>query len=229
MGVRKPGVYAIIGILVWYAVLKSGVHATVAGVLLAFTIPARTYIDRDSFLKRSRWLIDRFEAAHPHSSEAHSAVHSMESQLELVESPLHRIEQALHPWVGFAIMPIFAFANSGVRILGNVMAASRNPVSLGIVLGLFAGKPFGIWLFARMSVKFGVAAAPAELSWKALLGAAWLCGIGFTMSLFIATMAFGDGAFLNMSKIGILAVSFASGACASIYLLRQTGPQLSPD
>jgi NhaA family Na+:H+ antiporter len=229
MGVRKSAVYAIIGIFVWYAVLKSGVHATVAGVLLAFTIPARTYIDRDSFLKRSRWLIDRFEAAHPHSSEAHSAVHSMESQLELVESPLHRIEQALHPWVGFAIMPIFAFANSGVRILGNVTAAGRNPVSLGIVLGLFAGKPLGIWLFARMSVKSGVAAAPAELSWKALFGAAWLCGIGFTMSLFIATLAFGDGAFLNTSKIGILAASFASGACASIYLLLQTGPQLSPD
>jgi NhaA family Na+:H+ antiporter len=229
MGVRKPAVYAIIGIFVWYAVLKSGVHATVAGVLLAFTIPARTYIDRDSFLKRSRWLIDRFETAHPHSPEAHSAVHSMESQLELVESPLHRIEHALHPWVGFAIMPIFAFANSGVRILGNVTAATRNPVSLGIVLGLFAGKPLGIWLFARMSVKSGVAAAPAELSWKAIFGAAWLCGIGFTMSLFIATLAFGDGALLNMSKIGILAASLASGASASIYLLRQTGPQLDPD
>lgn len=92
LGVRKPAVYAIVGILVWYAVLKSGVHATVAGVLLAFTIPTRTYIDRDSFLRRSRWLIDRFEAAPPHSAEAGAALHSMESQLDLVESPLHRIE-----------------------------------------------------------------------------------------------------------------------------------------
>jgi NhaA family Na+:H+ antiporter len=229
LGVRMPAVYGIIGIFVWYAMLKSGIHATVAGVLLAFTVPARAYIDRDYFLRRSRWLIDRFEAAPAHSSEAHSAVHSMESQLELVESPLHRIEHALHPWVGFLIMPVFAFANSGVRILGNVIAATRHPVSLGIVLGLFVGKPLGIWLFARMSVKSGVAMAPAELSWKALFGAAWLCGIGFTMSLFIATLAFSDGPFLNISKIGILAASLASGACASIYLLRQAGaPRLGP-
>jgi NhaA family Na+:H+ antiporter len=150
-------------------------------------------------------------------------------QLELVESPLHRIEHALHPWVGFVIMPVFAFANSGVRILGNAIAATH-PVSLGIVLGLFVGKPLGIWLFARTSVKSGVATAPEELSWKALFGAAWLCGIGFTMSLFIATLAFSDGPFLNISKIGILAASLTSGACACIYLLRQAGsPRLSID
>jgi NhaA family Na+:H+ antiporter len=223
LGIRKPAIYAIIGVFVWYAVLKSGVHATVAGVLLAFTIPSRTYVDRDSFLKRSRWLIDRFEAAAENSSESHCAVHMMETQLEMVESPLHRIEHFLHPWVSYLIMPLFAFANSGVRILGNVAAAARNPVSLGIVLGLFIGKPLGIWLFARMSAKSGVAAAPAELSWRALFGAAWLCGIGFTMSLFIAHLAFGEGALLNMSKIGILAASLASGVCASVFLLRPSG------
>jgi NhaA family Na+:H+ antiporter len=229
LGVRKPAVYAIIGIFVWYAVLKSGVHATVAGVLLAFTIPARTYIDRDSFLKHSRLLIDRFEAATPHSSEAHSAIHSMDSQLELVESPLHRIEHSLHPWVSFAIMPLFAFSNSGVRILGNVTAAARHPVSLGIVLGLFVGKPVGIWLFARVSAKFRLAAVPPGITWRALFGAAWLCGIGFTMSLFIATLGFGDGALLDMSKIGILAASLGSGVCASIFLLRQSGPKPPDD
>lgn len=222
LGVRKPAVYAIIGVFVWYAVLKSGVHATVAGVLLAFAIPARTYVDRDSFLKRSRWLMDKFEAALPHSSEAHSALHAMETQVELVESPLHRIEHFLHPWVGFVIMPLFAFSNSGVRILGNVAAAARHPVSLGILLGLFIGKPVGIWVFARMSVKSRLATAPSELSWGAFFGAAWLCGLGFTMSLFIATLAFGEGALLNMSKIGILASSLASGICASIFLIRQT-------
>jgi Na+:H+ antiporter, NhaA family len=221
LGVRKPAIYAIIGIFVWYAVLKSGVHATVAGVLLAFTIPARTYVDRESFLNRSRWLIDRFEAGPPHSSEAHSAVHMLESQLELVQSPLHRIEHSLHPWVSFLIMPLFAFANSGVRILGNVTAATRHPVTLGIVLGLFLGKPLGIWLFARGSAKLRLAAVPAGLTWRALFGAAWLSGIGFTMSLFIATLAFGEGALLDMSKIGILAASLGSGVCASIFLLRQ--------
>jgi Na+:H+ antiporter, NhaA family len=222
LGVRKPALYAIVGLFVWYAVLKSGVHATVAGVLLAFTIPARTYVDRPSFLKRSRWLIDRFEAAPENSSEAHSAIHMMESQLALIESPLHRIEHSLHPWVSFLIMPLFAFVNSGVQILGNGTAAARHPVSLGIVLGLFVGKPLGIWLFASMSARWRLAAPPPELSRGALFGAAWLCGIGFTMSLFIATLAFGDGVLLNMSKIGILAASLASGACASLFLLRRS-------
>jgi NhaA family Na+:H+ antiporter len=223
LGVLKPIIYAVIGIFVWYAVLKSGVHATIAGVLLAFTIPARTYVDRDSFLNDGRRLLDRFEAALPHSSEAHAAVHALESQLELVESPLQRIEHALHPWVSFAIMPIFAFANSGVRVLGNVAAAMRHPVSLGIVLGLFLGKPLGIWLFARLSVKTRLAAAPAELLWGTLFGAAWLSGIGFTMSLFIANLAFGEGDLLNMSKIGILGASLLAGMCASVFLLRASG------
>ena len=220
LGVRKPGVYAIIGIFVWYAVLKSGVHATVAGVLVAFTIPSRTYVDRESFLKGARWLLDRFEAAGQNSSEAPAAIHTMERQLAFVQSPLDRIEHSLHPWVSFAIMPLFAFANAGVRILGNVTAAARHPASLGVAVGLFIGKPLGVWLSARMSVKFRLATAPPELSWKSLFGAAWLCGIGFTMSLFIATLAFGDGALLTMSKIGILAASLASGVCASIFLVR---------
>jgi NhaA family Na+:H+ antiporter len=222
MGIRKPVFYAVVGIFVWYAVLKSGVHATVAGVLLAFTIPARTYTDRDSFIKHSRSLIDQFEAALQNSAEAHSAVHTMNTQLELVESPLHRVEHFLHPWVSFVIMPLFAFANSGVRVLGNLGTAARHPVSIGIVLGLFLGKPLGIWLFARMSAKFGIATVPPELSWGALLGAAWLCGLGFTMSLFIATLAFGEGNLLGMSKIGILAASLASGVCASLFLIRQS-------
>lgn len=223
LGVRKPAIYAIIGIFVWYAVLKSGVHATVAGVLLAFTIPASTNVNRESFLKHLRWLTDRFEAAPLHSSDVHSVIHMMEAQLESVQSPLQRIEHSLHPWVSFAIMPLFAFANSGVRILGNVAAAAQHPVSLGVILGLFIGKPAGVWLFARMSAKFRLATVPPGLSWAAIFGAAWLCGIGFTMSLFIATLAFGEGPLLNMSKIGILAASLASGAFASIFLIRQAG------
>jgi len=222
LGIRKPAIYAIIGLFVWYAVLKSGVHATIAGVLLAFTIPARTYVDRGSFIKRTRRLVDRFEAAPQNSPEAHSAIHMMESQLALIESPLHRIEHLLHPWVSFAIMPLFAFANAGVRVLGNAAASIRHPVSLGIILGLFFGKPLGIWVFARISSKLHLATAPPEISWATLLGAAWLCGIGFTMSLFIATLAFGEGALLHLSKIGILAASLASGVCASLFLIRQT-------
>ena len=222
LGVRNPAIYAVIGVFVWCAVLKSGVHATVAGVLVAFTIPARTYVDRESFLKRARGLLDRFEAAAQGSAEACDAIHTMEYQLEIVQSPLNRIEHYLHPWVSFAIMPLFAFANSGVRILGNVTVAARHPAALGVAVGLFIGKPLGVWLSARMSLRFQLATAPPDLSWSSLFGAAWLCGIGFTMSLFIASLAFDDGNLLNMSKIGILAASLASGVCASLFLVRQS-------
>jgi NhaA family Na+:H+ antiporter len=222
LGIRKPALYAVIGICVWCAVLKSGVHATVAGVLLAFTIPARTYIDRDFFLKRSRWLLEKFEAADPNSSEAHAAIHSMEAQFELVESPLHRIEHSIQPWVSFLVMPLFAFANAGVRILGNGAAALTHPVSLGVALGLFVGKPLGIWFFAWTSAKTGLATAPPELSWGSILGGAWLSGIGFTMSLFVAGLAFGEGTLLDMSKIGTMGASLGAGICGSIILMRQS-------
>lgn len=220
LGVRKPAVYAVIGVFVWFAVLKSGVHATVAGVLLAFTIPARTYIDGDLFLKRGRWLLDRFEAAAPDSAEAHSVIHSVEAHCELIESPLQRIEHFLHPWIAFLIMPLFAFANAGVRVLGNGLAAVTHPVSLGVALGLFLGKPIGISLFAWISKKTGLATGPAELSWGRILGAGWLSGIGFTMSLFIAGLAFGEETLLDMAKIGTMAASLAAGIVGSIVLLR---------
>jgi NhaA family Na+:H+ antiporter len=144
----------------------------------------------------------------------------------MVESPLQRIEHFLHPWVSFIILPLFAVANLGVPIVGNLAAAARHPVSLGVAVGLFAGKPIGVWLSARLSAKFRLATAPPDLSWGEMFGAAWLCGIGFTMSLFIATLAFYDEALLNMAKMGVLAGSLASGICASLFLIRQTGSKI---
>ena len=221
LGVRKPVFYAAIGIFVWWAVLKSGVHATVAGVLLSFTIPVRTYVDRDLFLERGRRVLDQFEGASPNSAEALAAVRTLEEQCELVQSPLHRIEHNLHPWVSFLVMPLFAFANAGVGILGNILPAIRHPASMGVALGLLIGKPLGIWMFAWLSVKTRLAKLPSELSWGNIFGAGSLCGIGFTMALFIATLAFGEGALLDMSKIGILGASLLAGICGSGLLLRK--------
>ena len=221
LGVRKPMFYTAIGIFVWWAVLKSGVHATVAGVLLSFTIPVRTYVDRDLFLERGRRVLDQFEGASPNSAEALAAVRTLEEQCELVQSPLHRIEHNLHPWVSFLVMPLFAFANAGVGILGNILPAIRHPASMGVALGLLIGKPLGIWMFAWLSVKTRLAKLPSELSWGNIFGAGSLCGIGFTMALFIATLAFGEGALLDMSKIGILGASLLAGICGSGLLLRK--------
>jgi len=223
MGIRKPAIYAFLGICVWAAVLKSGVHATVAGVLFAFTIPARTYIDRAHFLKQGRWLLDRLEAAVPNSFEEHAAVHTLEGQCELIESPLHRIEHQLQPWVSFLVMPLFAFSNAGVHILGNLGAAATSSVSLGVALGLFVGKPIGIALFAWLAARFGLATQPHAVSWGQIIGGSWLCGIGFTMSLFIATLAFGEGDLLDLSKIGTLAASVAAAICGSLFLLGKFG------
>ena len=222
LGVRKPVFYAAIGIFVWCAVLKSGVHATVAGVLLSFTIPGRTYVDRERFLQRGRRVLDQFETAPANSAVAHAAIHTLEVQCELVQSPLHRIEHNLHPWVSFLVMPLFAFANAGVGILGNIQPAIRHPASIGVALGLFIGKPVGILMFAWLSVRTRLAMLPSELSWRNILGAGCLCGIGFTMALFIATLAFGEGALLNMSKIGILGASLLAGICGSLLLLRES-------
>jgi len=222
LGIRKPAVYAAIGVLVWWAVLNSGVHATIAGILLAFTIPVRTSLKKSQFLEQSRWLLDRLEAAQPHSFEEHSIIHTLERKAELADSPLHRIEYGLQPWISFLVMPLFALANAGVDVTHNLAGALRHPVCLGIALGLFAGKPTGIWLFSWLAVKTGIAVPAANVTWRQMFGAAWLCGIGFTMSLFVAGLAFVDDALLSIAKIAILGASILSGICGSVILGRSS-------
>ncbi len=219
LGVRKPAVYALIGVVVWFGVLTSGVHATIAGILLAFTIPARTNLDKPTFLKRSRFLLDKWEKAAPRSFEEQSIVQTLEQQLAQVETPLHRIERGLQPWISFLVIPLFAFANAGVNFGHNLAAGVSHPLAWGVVAGLFLGKPLGITLFAWLAVKTRIAVRPA-IAWRQIFGAAWLCGIGFTMSLFVATLAFEGGAELEVSKVAILAASVAAGICGSLVLVR---------
>jgi Na+:H+ antiporter, NhaA family len=222
MGIRKPVVYALIGIVVWWAVLNSGVHATIAGILLAFTIPARTFLKKSEFLEQSRWLLGRLEAAPDHSFEEHSILHTLERKAEQADSPLHRIEHGLQPWISFLVMPLFALANAGVDVTHNLTGALKHPVSFGILFGLFAGKPIGIWLSSFLAAKTGLVTPPANVSWNQMFGAAWLCGIGFTMSLFVAGLAFDDDALLSISKIAILGASVAA-AIGGCIVLAQSG------
>jgi Na+:H+ antiporter, NhaA family len=221
LGIRQPAVYGVISIFVWFAVLKSGVHATIAGVLMAFTIPSKTFIDRSEFLRGSRALLDEMEMLAEHSAEEHDAIHALESQCEMIQSPLHRIEHRLQPWVSFFIMPLFAFANAGVHILGNIGAALTNPVAIAVWIGLFVGKPAGVTSFAWLATKCR-ASIPEGVSWGQLFGASWLCGIGFTMSLFIAGLAFADEGLLDMAKIGILFASALAGLAGAIILRTRT-------
>ncbi|AAN66757.1 MULTISPECIES: Na+/H+ antiporter NhaA [Pseudomonas] len=172
LGVIKLGPYMIVGLILWVCVLKSGVHATLAGVALAFCIPLRT--------------------------------RNAES------SPLLALEHALHPWVAYAILPIFAFANAGVSLAGMTVDSFTHPVPMGITIGLLLGKTVGVFGLTWVAVKLRLAALPAGAGWGQILGVAILCGIGFTMSLFVGSLAFAPGSseYAGMDRMGILTGSF---------------------
>lgn len=172
LGVVKLGPYMIVGLILWVCVLKSGVHATLAGVALAFCIPLRT--------------------------------RNAES------SPLLALEHALHPWVAYAILPLFAFANAGVSLTGMTVDSFTHPVPMGITIGLLLGKTVGVFGLTWMAVKLRLAALPAGAGWGQVLGVAILCGIGFTMSLFVGSLAFPPGSsdYAGMDRMGILTGSF---------------------
>ena len=223
LGVRRPVVYALLGLGLWVAVLQSGIHATVAGVLLAMTIPARTKIDPAGFLERARGFMRDFEhqVGDDPDDEHHAALWELEALTESAQAPMLRIEHALHPWVAFLIVPLFALSNAGVHIGGDIGAMATAPVVLGVVLGLVLGKQIGITLSAWLVVRLGLATLPQGVTWRHIYGAAWLGGIGFTMSLFVGDLAFGASATLELAKLGILLASIFAGV-GGYLILRST-------
>jgi NhaA family Na+:H+ antiporter len=226
LGVRNPLVYWLLGIGVWLGFLLSGVHATIAGVLGAMTIPANSLIDEKSFVEGGRFLLSEVERkAKPgdeplHHATKHGAIQALESACENVETPLHRMEDRLHPWVAFFIMPVFALANAGVELGAGFVEALTAQVTLGVIVGLVAGKQIGITLFSWLAVRAGWASLPKGVSWQHIYGAAILGGIGFTMSLFIAGLAFDDRETLEMAKAGILLASLLAGVSGYWFLRR---------
>jgi NhaA family Na+:H+ antiporter len=226
IGVRRPVVYALLGLALWLAVFESGIHATVAGVLLALTIPATTRLDSDAYVARARQHIDDFEGRTIGGEDAstedhHAALWELEDATERAQAPMMRIEHALHPWVSFLIIPLFALANAGVAINPDVGSIVREPVAIGVILGLVIGKQVGITVMAAIVVRLGLAALPAGVSWRHIYGAAWLGGIGFTMSLFIGTLAYGEGSpELALAKVAILLASVLAGVGGFVILRR---------
>ncbi len=234
VGARHPLIYTILGLALWLAFLKSGIHATVAGVLLALTIPTRRRIDSTAFLERSRRILDEFrragEAETPvETSATRSAALSLLAQdCHYAEAPMLRFEHALQPWIKHVIMPIFALANAGVWLGHDALGDLVDPISLGIICGLVFGKPLGIASFAWLAVKTGLATLPQKVNWRQIIGVAMLGGIGFTMSLFISSLAFGSNAEIETSKIGILAASIISGVAGTLVVFRRAQPNDSP-
>jgi NhaA family Na+:H+ antiporter len=225
--VRHPGAYLLLGVGLWLAFLFSGVHATVAGVLAAMTIPARTRIDTAGFLARGRALMDQFDRAGMEgedvltSHEQQAVIQAMENACEGAQAPLQRIEHDLQRWVAFGIIPLFALANAGVHLPADFAQALGHPVTLGVILGLVLGKPLGITLFAWVAVRAGLAVMPEGVAWRALHGVSWLGGIGFTMSLFIANLAFPGGEMGDEAKVGIISASIVAGVVG--WLLLRSG------
>lgn len=192
LGVTRLAPYLVLGAFLWVLVFRSGVHATIAGVVLALTIPLHT----------SRAAPDR------------------------MSSPLHRLEHRLAPWVSLVIVPIFGFANAGVRLAGQETDILLEPVTLGVAAGLFLGKQAGVFLAAFAAIKLKLAELPTGAGWVQLYGVSLLCGIGFTMSLFIGLLAFPIPDLVNEVKIGVLVGSLASAICGALILGR-TGPKVT--
>lgn len=212
--VRALMPYLLVGVVLWFYVHESGVHATIAGVLLALTIPVRTHINAAEYAGRTRRLLDEFERTETGDRRVLTSKGQQEAifavgkaNLEAL-APLLRLEHALHGLSAFAVMPLFAFSNAGVSLSG--MTGDR--VTLAVILGLLVGKPLGIMGAAFAAVRLRAAALPERVNWTMLFGCAWFGGIGFTMSLFIAMLAFEGSPLLDSAKIGILLAS----ACAAV-------------
>ena len=224
--VKRRGILWILIIGVWIAVFASGVHATVAGILVAMVVPVRPRLGLDRFASGAREQVDHIERM---EISDHSIIHDRE-QLAAVES-IHSaaadalpagliLERYLHPVQVWLILPLFALANAGVHFDSRIADTISNPISFGIILGLVVGKPVGIALFSWLAIVAGRGALPQGVSWGQLIGAGCLAGIGFTMSLFITELAFRDPLLVAESKVGILAASLIAGIVGFVILSR---------
>lgn len=230
-GFHRWPIYAIVGLAVWVAVFESGVHATLAGVLVAMTVPARSWINPSEFLARGRQYMDDFEAAcflTPSiltNEPQQQATANLERLCEDVETPMTHFQHRLNPWVAYGILPIFAFANAGIPLVHGLGEAAVNPITWGVIARLVLGKPLGITLFAWLAVRAGIALKPRAIALKHIAGVGMLGGIGFTISLFVAELAFkaSDAELANQARVGILFGSLIAGT-AGYFVLRQVLP-----
>ena len=229
--IRTHMLYAPIALLTWFAFLESGVHATIAGVMIGLLTPARPLYDNDEFDTIARDILDSYPGDRPPTAAIadHEALLIAEVARESV-SPLSRSVRVLHGWTSFFIIPAFALANAGVRLVGvDLGAALTSRVALGVAIGLVVGKTVGVTVFSYVAVRLGWGKLPDGMTWRHVLGVAMLAGVGFTVALFIAELAFADAALTSLAKIGI----FAGSIIASILgfaLLRNASraPTTSP-
>jgi NhaA family Na+:H+ antiporter len=225
LGVRSFGLYVLLGVVVWEAFHESGVHATVAGVILGLMTPARAYLSTSVFARTLQDVSDRMHG--DWEAEGHRTEHVRSARWAAREtiSPLEYLENTLHPWVGFAIMPIFALANAGVVFEASDLV---DPVAVAIAAGLLIGKPLGIVGVSWLAVRAGLAHLPVGVSWATLTAGGMLAAIGFTMALFIAGLAL-EGETLDAAKVGILCASAVAAVVGMAALVTLLPPAPKPE
>jgi NhaA family Na+:H+ antiporter len=232
LSIHRPLPYLLLGFGLWVATLFSGIHATIAGVLLAFTIPASRQIEEHPYVAHMRNMLERFEvdaSIEPDriTEEQSHALKSMEEASQAVQTPLATLEHALLMPVNLLIIPLFALANAGVDVRGGGGEPIASPVTWGVLLGLVIGKPLGVLLATWVAIKSGAASPPEGASPRQIAGVATLCGIGFTMSLFVANLAFGQREdHLQAAKVGILAASLLCGIVGAAVIASTRRPSL---
>ncbi|MGB8223821.1 MAG: Na+/H+ antiporter NhaA [Polyangiales bacterium] len=214
LGVRAVSTYVVPGVWVWLCTLKSGVHPTIAGVCLGLMTPVHPWVGGENFMRFLRHADDTLRKEETTVAHARQVVAELSFASREAVPPVFRIETALHPWVAFGIMPLFALSNAGVAI---DLQGIGEPVAVAVAAGLFFGKPIGIFGASWLTVKLGWASRPEGVTWPVLGGAAFLGGIGFTMALFIAALGL-SGGFLVSAKIGIIVGSFASAVIGMLIL-----------
>jgi Na+:H+ antiporter, NhaA family len=225
-GIRRIAPYFIAAVLLWYALLQSGVHATLAGVLGAFTVPARPKYDPEVFSQHIKSLIARFDASHEPgkgiltNDKLQTVVQTLENGVQQVQTPLQRLEHLWHLPVAFLVIPIFALCNAGIPLeFGTLWKTLSHPVTLGVGLGLVAGKFIGITGACWLALKLGVGQLPAGTRFTQIAGVSVLGGIGFTMAIFIAELGFAQQPeYLLMAKTGILTASLFAGMVGYVWL-----------
>jgi len=222
LGVEKRIAYILLGVLFWVAILRSGIHATIAGVILGFMVPTSPRLSLDEFQEIGTDMIRRFRGAKAEGDlvTAYRVLGSFESLLDATEAASERATRQLNDWVSFVVLPLFALSNAGVTFSsGAVSGLLTSRVAWGIALGLVIGKPLGIVGFARLAVQFGIAKLPRDVSWLQMGAVGVLAGIGFTVSIFISGLAFDDAMHLMEAKTAVLAASVVAGI-AGYFALR---------
>lgn len=244
MSIQSKAFYFLVGAVVWFLFLNSGIHPTIAGVLVAFTVPAKPVFEPMKYIGKIKKSMDHFKIETEEeealtkrtilTNEQLNWLKEVESASDKVISPLQELEDSLHPFVNYFIIPLFAFANAGIFLLDTDPMSAVEGISLAVICGLVFGKFIGIFTFSWLTVKLRLAPMPAHSNWSMMASVAMLGGIGFTVSLFIATLSFGGGSahmtdLLNHAKLGIVIGSLISGILGFIWLHYTLPKTAAPD